>query len=325
MKRLLIIGLFVLVLAGLASLWGEEVVEAIVAIVNDDIITLSDYKSQHEALYQMLRAQFKGDEFQKQYRRLRKELLNTIITDLLLMQEAKKMGFKVDEQVKLAIENIKEQNGLNSDEELRRVMRQQGIDFDQWKKQMEENFQKQAVIVNEVDRNIVIDDSEIVNYYKLHPEHFIEPAAYRLRAIYLSAKDRNDNEAETLKKEIDGKIAAGEDFASLASQYTEGPEKDSQGDLGSFKKGELEKTLEQAVAKLKVGERTRWLKVKDGWHLLKLEEKKESRLKPFDEVRKEIEEELFAQKRKKRVDEFLKELKEKSYIKILNPNPLGFD
>ncbi len=325
MKKLKLVTILGLIWLGLALAWGEEVVEEIVAIVNDDIITLSQYKNQHEALYQMLKSQFQGEEFQQHYRQERKKLLEIMITDLLLLQEAKKKGLNVEEQVKLTIENIKEQNGINSDEELRRLMSQQGIDFEAWKSQMEENILKQGVIATEVDRNIVVDDSEVVNYYKLHSQEFTDPVEYKLKAIYISVSNKTSQEAEALKKEVANKIAAGEDFSSLASQYSEGPEKEHQGDLGTFKKGELAENLEQAVDKLKTGEVTSWLEIRDGWYILKLEEKKEARLKPFEEVRKNIEEKLFNEKRQERLKEFLKELKEKSYIKILDPNPLGFD
>ena len=314
-----------LILAVASFFWAEEVIESIVAIVNDDVITLSQYKNQHEVLYQMIRARFQGEEFQEQYRRAREGLLDTMVTELLLLQEARKRGINVEEQLKLAIENIKEENNLNSDEELWQVMRQEGMDPEVWKQQMRENIMKQGVIVTEVDRSIVLEDSEIVNYYKLHPEEFTEPPEFKLRAIYVSSTEKTSGEVENLMREIELKIASGEEFTDLAGTYSEGPERDTQGDLGSFKKGELEKTLEQAVEKLKVGETTPWLTVKDGWYLLKLEEKKEERLKLFDEVRREIEEKLFIEKRQKRLGEFIKELKEKSYIKILNPNPLGFD
>ena len=314
-----------LILALSSFFWAEEVIESIVAIVNDDVITLSQYKNQHEVLYQMIRARFQGEEFQEQYRRAREGLLDTMITELLLLQEARKRGINVEEQLKLAIENIKEENSLNSDEELWQVMRQQGMDPEVWKQQIRENIMKQGVIMTEVDRSIVLEDSEIVNYYKLHPEEFTEPAEFKLRAIYVSSTEKTSGEVENLKREIELKIASGEEFIDLAGIYSEGPERDTQGDLGTFKKGELEKTLEQAVEKLKVGETTPWLTVKDGWYLLKLEEKKEERLKLFDEVRREIEEKLFTEKRQKRLEGFIKELKEKSYIKILNPNPLGFD
>jgi parvulin-like peptidyl-prolyl isomerase len=94
--------------------------------------------------------------------------------------------------------------------------------------------------------------------------------------------------------------------------------------LGSFKKGELEKDLEQAVEKLKVGEMTPWLKVRTGWFLLKLEEKKESRLQSFEEVRGRIEEKFFNEKHQEKLDEYLKKLKEKSHIKIIIPNPFDY-
>ena len=84
MRRLQVMFIFFFIFVGLTCLLGQEIVEAIVAIVNDDVITLSQYKEQHEALYQMLRSRYQGDEFHQQYRALRKNLLNTMITDLLL-------------------------------------------------------------------------------------------------------------------------------------------------------------------------------------------------------------------------------------------------
>jgi len=321
-KRMIL--LFLLMLSVSVLLYSQEVIEEIVAIVNDEIITLSQVKEQDEVLRLMLRAQYQGEEFQKQYALRRRGLLDEMITQRLLLQEAKKQDLNIDEQMKLYIENIKKENDIDSDAELIRLMREQGTDFEEWKKMLRENIMKEGIIVTEVNRNIVLDDSEIVSYYKLHPEEFIEPPEYKLKAIYLSAELIGEEEIEAKKREIDSKIASGEDLAALASEYSDGPQKESQGDLGTFKKGELEKTLEQAVEKLKVGEMTPWLKLRNGWYLLKLEEKKEERLKSFEEARKEIEQKLFNEKYQKKFVEFLKGLKEKSYIKILKPNPLDF-
>lgn len=314
--------MWLLIFFAFTWLGGKEIVEAIVAIVNEDIITISDYKRQHDSLYQMLREQIQGEEFEKQYNRLSKELLNTMITERLLFQEAKKLDVDVSEQIKLTIENIKKENNIETDQELMRIMQQQGIDFEVWKKNMEETFLKQQVLFAEVDRGIVIDDAEIVNYYKQHNDEFTELPEYRLSAIYLISEGVNDSEIQERKNEIERQIAEGNDFGSLASQYSDGPEKETQGDLGTFKKGELEKSLEQEVEKLKIGEVSPWLKVKGGWYILKLVDKKESRMKTFEEVRKEIEEKLFGEKRRNKYEEFLKKLKERSYIKILIPDPL---
>jgi peptidyl-prolyl cis-trans isomerase SurA len=325
MKKRSAVLIFLLVFSGAVRLFGQEVIEEIVAVVNDEIITLSQFKAEHDDFYQALSAQFKGEEFTKKYVAMKENLLEKMITDLLLLQEAEKMdGINPDEQLRLWLENLKKENNLNSDAELIRALQQQGIDFEEWKKKMRENMMREAVIYSEVRGNVVVDDSETVNYYKLHPEEFTELPEYKLRAIYLSAEGGNEEEVEAKKREINEKISSGEDMGSLAAEYSEGPEKDNQGELGSFKKGELEKDLEQAVEKLKVGEMTPWLKVRAGWFLLKLEEKKESRLKSFEEARRKIEEKFFNEKSQKRLEEFLKDLKEKSLIKILIPNPLDY-
>jgi len=322
MRKISVVSFFILIISCALFLSWQEIVEEIVAIVNDDVITLSEYKREHDRMSQLLRAQVSGEEFDRQYERMKKELLNTMITNMLLLQEAEKKGFDVKEQVRLQIENIKKENSINSDEELRRALQQQGLVYEEWIKAMEERSLRDNVIFAEVRGNIVLDDSEIVNYYKLHPEEFTEPMEYKLRAIYISPEGKSEEEVEAKKREIDEKMQAGEELADLAGQYSEGPGKESQGDLGSFKQGQLEKTLEQAVEKLKVGEMTSWLNVRNGWFLLQLDEKKESRLKSFEEARKEIEEKLFNQESQMGLEKYLKELKEKSFIKILKPNPL---
>ncbi len=324
MKKRSAILAFLLAFSGAVFLFGQDVIEEIVAIVNDDIITLHQYRAEHESFSQALRGQFKGEELEEQHAALKENLLEKMITDLLLLQEAEKMvGMDPDEQLRLWLENLKKENNINTDAELIRALQQQGVDFEEWKKKMKENMMRDAVISSEVRRNIVVDDSEIVNYYKLHPEEFTELPEYKLRAIYLSAEGGNE-EVEAKKREINEKISSGEDIGSLASKYSDGPEKENQGELGSFIKGELEKDLEQAVEKLKVGEIAPWLKVRAGWFLLKLEERKESRLKSIEEARGEIEEKFFNERSQKKLEEFLKKLKERSHIKILIPNPIDY-
>jgi len=254
---------------------------------------------------------------------MRKTLLDNMISDLLILQKAKEYGIDVSEQVKLSIENIKQENNMQSDEQLRQAFQAQGLDFDEWKRQMEEDFLKRAVIYGEVDRHIVLDDSEIVSYYKQHPEEFTDPEEYKLRAIYLSHSGKSKEELEIKMEEITRKLRAGEDMGVLAEQYSEGPEKDSRGELGTFKEGELASELDQAVKKLKQGETTPWIETKNGWYLIRLEEKKDRRLRPFEDIKKEVEEKLFSERKKKRLQEFMKELRAKSYIKILIPNPMG--
>jgi len=310
------------VLFGFVGPAVSQVVEEIVAIVNDDIITLSEFKEYHDSVYQMMRSQLQGEEFDKQYERVKKDMLDTMITDLLLLQMAKKKQYSAGEEVKNYIDKLKRENNIETDAQFQQALLQQGIQYEQFLKQIEENILRQILVSQEVDRSIVVDETEGVNYYKLNQAEFVEPEEYKLRAIYLSTETRSADDLESKKTEISDKLAAGQDFALLAAELGDSPLKENKGDLGFIKKGQLDKTLEEAVAKLKVGETAPWVQAKNGWYLLKLEEKKESRLKPYDEVKKDIWEKIFMQKKSKKLAEFLKDIKAKNYIKILNPNPL---
>src|SRR5665647_1057672 len=104
----------VMLAAVLAPAVGQ-VVEEIVAVVNDDVITLSQYKEQFDATVQQLRSVLQGEEYEKQYQMLKSDMLNMMITDLLLMQQAKEKNVNVSEQVKMAIDNIKKENNIESD------------------------------------------------------------------------------------------------------------------------------------------------------------------------------------------------------------------
>jgi parvulin-like peptidyl-prolyl isomerase len=302
---------------------GQEVVEEIVAIVNDDVITLSQYKQEYEMRAQAARAQLKGEELAKAMEQVKAGLMDAMITDLLVLQLAKEKNLNVADEVKKYIENLKKENNIESDEDLKRALASQGIDYGQFLKQAEEGILKQAVVGMEIDRSIALDDSEVVNYFKLHPEEFIDPEEFKISAVYLSPEGKSAEELEKKKAEISGKIGAGEDFLAVSLSYSDGPIKESKGELGTFKQGELDKTLQQAVDKLKQGEVSPWIETKNGLYLLKLTEKKERRPKTFEQAKQAIEQKIYMEKRAVKTNEFLTNLKRRSFIKILKPNPLG--
>ncbi|MGB4704363.1 MAG: peptidyl-prolyl cis-trans isomerase [Candidatus Saccharicenans sp.] len=314
--------LIVLIVVSSTLLLSGDVVEEIVAIVNGDVITLSEYREQFNSMVKMLRAQLSGEQYFKEYEKLKDSLLDMMITDLLLLQKAREQNLNVKEQLKATIERIKEDNHISSDEELIRAMAAQGIDYNVWVKELEENLLRQAVIYMEVDRTIVLDDAEIVSYYKKKPEEFVVPPEYRIKALYLASATNPEYQLEEKRKTISEKLMNGVAFEELVAEFSEGP-KENGGDLGFFKKGELEKAIEEAVEKLKPGEVSPWIQARNGWYLVKLEEKKESYQKTFDQARQEIEQKLYMQKREQKINEYVKKLKEESYIKILNPNPLN--
>jgi parvulin-like peptidyl-prolyl isomerase len=316
--------IFLVILFAVVVIGAQEVVEAIVAVVNDEFISLSDYKARHDNFYQMLREQLQGEEFTKQYDAFKDRLMNDMITELLLLQEARNMGANVTEQLNAQIDLIKEENGFTSEADLIQALNRENIDYEDWKANLEVTALQQYVLSSEVGRSIVVDDSELVGFYNQNLEDFREPEEYTLKAIYVSSDGKSEEDVQAKKQEIDEKIAAGEDLSILAAQYGEGPEKDTQGDLGSFIKGQMLPNMEQAVEGLENGDLTSWIEMPNGWYLLRLEEKKESRIKAFEEVRDEIWSALFNEENETGVQKYLEELKKRSFIKILIPNPLDY-
>lgn len=309
--------------AAAPAVGGQEVVEEIVALVNDDIITLSDYRQMFDLRIAQLRAeQLPPEEYDKAYESVKKGLLDYMITEMLLLQKAKELGLNVGEQIKGMIQKIKEDNNLATDADLRRAVEQQGLPYEVWLKQYEDGMMREGVLYTEVARAIVLDDAEVVQYYKKNPAEFTVPTEYKLNAVYLAAETRSAGENEALKAAVDAKLKGGASFADTAAELSDPPMKDAKGELGTFKHGELDQTLEAAVEKLKAGERSAWVSTKNGWYLLQLAEKKESALRPFDEARKEVEDKLYNQKRAVKSEVYIKKLREQSYVKILKPDPL---
>jgi len=313
------------VLLGLSAALGagQQVVEEIVAVVNDDVITMSQVRHEYDVRLQAIKAaNVQGEEYDKAVAQLRAQILDTMITDALLLQLAKEKNINVTEQLKGTLENIKKENNLATDEDLKRALVAQGMEWDSWLKQVEETMLRQSAVMSEVGRSIALDEAEIVDYYKKHPAEFTEPEEFTLRAVYLATQDADPAVLETRKKEILDKVKAGGDFAEVSGTMSDPPLKESKGDLGAIKKGDLDKALLAAVEKMNKGDVSDWVQGRTGWYLLKLEEKKDSRLKTFEESRKSIEERIYNQKQAVELDKFLVELKKKSYIKILRPEPI---
>ena len=302
---------------------GQQVVEEIVAVVNDDVITMSQVRREYDIRMQAIQASnLQGEDRELAVAELRTQIVDTMITDLLLLQLAREKNINVTEQLKNAVENIKKENNLATDEDLKRALLSQGLEWDAWLKQVEETILRQSAVMNEVGRSIALDEAEVVDYYKKHPAEFTEPEEYTLRAVYLAASDADPAALETRRKEIGDKVKAGGDFAEISGTLSDAPLKESKGDLGAIKKGDLDKALLAAVEKLKKGEISEWAQGRAGWYLLKLEDKKESRLKTFEESRRSIEDRIYNQKQAVELDKFLVGLKKKSYIKILKPEPI---
>jgi peptidyl-prolyl cis-trans isomerase SurA len=293
-----------------------------VAIVNDEVITLTEFKKEYDQQLAGIKAQFQGEQQEKAIEQLKAQLLDTMITNTLLLQMAKTDNLNVAEQLKMAVDNIKKENNIDSDDDLQRALRSQGMQYDVWLRQIEERMLRDRVISSQISKSIVVDDADIIDYYKKHGAEFVVPEEYKVRVVYLSPDLRSAAETEARKAEILDKLKGGLPFDKAAEEYCDAPLKETKGDLGTLKKGETDKILWDALAAIKKGERTGWIE-KKGWYLLNLEDKKDSRTRTFDEAKRDIEQKLLQDLQTAKLEEFLKVVKKRNYIKILKPNPLG--
>lgn len=300
---------------------GAHVLDKIVARVNGDIILMSDLKGRSmQFLSEMKRRNQPVDE--DNIHKVEKEILNEMIEERLMLQFANNNNIKIlDEDIKTAIEDVKKQNNF-TDEMLEKVLKNENVTINDYRERLKEQMMISKVINYEVKSNIHIEENEIKKYYEEHRDEFKTPEEVRVRHMVFmySEEERDSSKEEMIRKkaaDILNKIREGEDFAKLASIYSEDPSAKSGGDLGYFSRGKMIKDFEDAAFILKKGEVSDVIRTPYGFHIIKCEDKKEAGFRPEEEVSGEIEKSIFLEKMKSLKNIWMKKMKEKAFIDVL--------
>ena len=290
-------------------------VDQVMAIVGNEIITLSDIKNYEQKVKKFLATKYKGKELEEVFQKERKNLLKNLIEKKLLLVKAKQEGITGEEDLKIALKNMAKQYGFSTVQELEAAMAKQGINVDEWKKDALENVIQQKLIQKEIDMNIHITEGEIRSYYEEHLEEFTTPEKWNLKAI----KVEKGPEAERKKAEID-RIIREKGFEE-AIKLSAPPFNTTGGSLGEVSKEELREDFLRAIKGKGKGYITPWIETDDGWYRLEVVDYKPPSVKKLNEVRKKIEKIIFNEKRTEKVKEFIKNLKKEIYVKILRNYP----
>lgn len=309
-NRLLLLPLMLL----LTSLNATEVIEEIYAVVNDEVITTSELQKYRQEMVRMLQSQLEGDRLQLALQDLQKNLLQQLIDQKLLDSKIKEKNFDVNADLEYFIQDIRKQNNMNSDEDLKSALAAEGMDFATWKEMWRKRIQQERLIRDEVGSKIKIDTAQIMTYYRQHPNEFSLPAEFTVNAIFL----KKEGDIATMPQkmaEIDAALAT-DGFDATAKKFSQLPNTDNPGFLGKFHSGELDKLLEEAVAKMKKGDQSAWIETDSGWYKLQLADFVDSRLKPMQEVREEITQKLRQEQQPPKMKEYIEQLRKASYIKI---------
>jgi len=290
--------------AATSSSGSRVVVETVIAKVNGDIITKSSFERSVRPIVERVQEQLKDDpaKMLETLERQRRAFLENMIDNLLLTQRARSQGIKMTEdELREFIDRLMLENNIKTQEGLVLALKSEGIDFDDFKEDLRNQGMRERLLQQEILRKISVTEADMRAYHAEHPEEFQVPARLRVREIGLG---EDTARAEELARKIRERLAAGEPFEKLAEELSTAPSRPGGGDLGWFSKGDLDEKLEEAAFRLSVGEVSGVVASGYGYRLLKLEERRESGARPFEEVKGEIEDRI----RKKTYDRLLKEL-----------------
>jgi len=292
-------------------------INKLVAVVNDEVITQQDVDQLLAVLYAQYSQEYKGDELLQKMEQVKKDILNQIIEDKLVLSRAKELGIKITEsEIDDRLEYIKK--GFPSEDEFYKTLEAQGVTVANLKDRYRDQIMMKKLVDYEVKSKISVLPSETNDYFEKRKDLFKEGDKYRVKNILIKAKD--DVSFELVRVEIESvynKLKEGGNFDDLAMQYSQGPNAQKGGDMGYIEQGQMLEALDKAIFKLiKPGEFSEPVKSEIGYHIFKLEDIQYGKRSSFEDVKENIQMMIFQDKFKAQVNEWLAGLKKKAYISI---------
>ncbi|HTU40750.1 MAG TPA: peptidylprolyl isomerase [Candidatus Aquilonibacter sp.] len=339
MKRLfaMLIGM-----ACLPAFCGGQVVEEIVARVNNQIITRSEYDRSKDQLRDDVKQQDPSDA-DKVYAEREKDVLRDLIDQQLLLEKGKDLGITGDTDLIKRLDQMRKDMKLESMEDLEKAATAQGISYEDFKQNMRNQIITQKVIGEEVGSHLSISKDEEQKFYDEHKSELEQPESIRLSEILITPKKATaadsaatdaakaqaagntaDQQAEqaalaaaeakanALLKQIRG----GASFEDVAKKNSDGPSAAQGGDLGVFKRGTLAKELEDKTFAMKSGEVTDVIRTKQGYVILKVTNHQMAGVPPLKDIEPKIQDALYYQELQPALRAYLTKLREDAYIDI---------
>ena len=299
------------------------VVEEIIARVNNEIITKSELEKARASAAEQAQQDCSGRCTQEQLQVAieddKKNALRDLIDQSLLSQRGKDMGISVETEVVKQMDQIRQQNKLKDMDDLEKAVESQGINWEDFKGNIRNKMLTQEVIRREVGGHITITHGDAMAYYDAHKNEFVRPEQVALRAIEIKTEGKKESEIPELRakaEKLRQRVIDGEDFGELAKRFSDGSTAQQGGYLGSYKQAELTKELWDAVASLKKNQMTEVIETKQGFLILQVLEHYPEGVQPFDKVENEIMDRLYSEKMEPALREYLKTLREQSYVVI---------
>ncbi len=302
-----------------AGPYGGTTVEDIIARVNDQIITESDYQRALDELEQEDRG--RGDTMQ-QMSDDRQNLLRNLIDQQLWLSKGKELGITGDTEMVKRLDEIRKQYNLASIDDLEKAAKEQGVSFEDFKANIRNQIITQDVMRQEVGSKIQFTPGEAEQYYEQHKQDYMQPESVRLNEILISTGKSENPDAATLAEakakadDIEAKLNAGGDFAQLARSFSDGPTASEGGDLGQFRRGALAKELEDKTFGLKADQWTEPIRTRQGYLILKVVDHTPAGVAPYKDVQEQVEEALYMSRMEPAIRAYLTTMRDQAFIDI---------
>jgi peptidyl-prolyl cis-trans isomerase SurA len=318
MKKFFLLVGFFLFLYGPISL-SEAVVDRVVAVVNQEIITLSEVEKWIDPLKDEIVTKDRLER-REQVLEICRKVLERLIEEKLIDQEVKKSGVKVpSKEVEATLEEVKRRNAATQ-EDLEKALAADGLTLEAYKKQIEKGLQRQKLINWSVKVETKVGEKEFREFYQKNLDRYRTNESYRpSHILFVVPKGATPEEIREIRKKCQAvleKIKGGGDFGEMALLYSEDASNKDRGDLGYFKKGELLPAFQREALRLKIGEVSEIVRTEFGFHIIKLLDRKGMDPLPFEEVQEKVKADYFESETEKALKQYLGTLKEKSVIEI---------
>jgi peptidyl-prolyl cis-trans isomerase SurA len=299
-----------------SSARGQEVLNGIAAVVNNEVVTFGEVRELVGPKELRARETLKGEELVEKIKEIRLAAINDLIDRSLILQEFKSKGFTIPEYlIDERIQEIMRESFGGDRQAFLRTLAAQGFTLERFRE-----FQRDTVIVQEMRRQATkgvttISDTKVQEYYQQHREDYSSKEEIKLRMIVIRGGAENTSKKKMIE-EIREKIVGGAEFGDLARMYTEDSTQESYGDVGWIDRKHFNEELTKVAFSLKPGEMSQVIELGGSYYLLFCEAKKQASVKPLKEVRPEIEKALLQAERQKQQQDWLFKLRKKAYIKL---------
>jgi peptidyl-prolyl cis-trans isomerase SurA len=300
--------------------FAQEPVEVngIAAVVNGDVITISQVQSLSAPRVKQLRTQFTGEELEKQLKAARELALKDLIDRQLVLQAFKKEKYEIpDHFVEERVHEIIRQNFGGDRNTFIKTLEAQNYTLGEFKQKEMEQMIVQAMRSHNVKTKNIISPTKIEDYYRKHRNEFTSKETIKLRMIMIPGqKDTATAPAQkALAEEVLGRLAGGAEFDRTAQVYSEDSTRDNGGDWGWIEHNTLAGPLEKVAFNMPVGRISNIIDYAGNYYILKVEDKQGGTTKSLAEVRADIEKKLIQEEAQQIQERWIASLREKAYIK----------